>query len=87
MHGHALEFDPMLGCFEVAADGGQAISTATSGTHGGNMDYRGFREGITVYFPVFAKGALFFLGMGTPCKATAKFAARASRFRWMCSLA
>ncbi|MCV4820492.1 acetamidase/formamidase family protein, partial [Escherichia coli] len=50
--------------FGVAADGGQAISTATSGTHGGNMDYRGFREGVTVYFPVFAEGALFFLGDG-----------------------
>jgi acetamidase/formamidase len=59
-----LELDPMLGCFGVAADGGQAISTATSGTHGGNMDYRGFRQGATVYFPVFTPGALFFLGDG-----------------------
>lgn len=64
LHGFALELDPMLGCFGVAADEGQAISTATSGTHGGNMDYRGFREGVTVYFPVFAEGALFFLGDG-----------------------
>lgn len=64
LHGHALALDPMLGCFGVAADGGQAISTATSGTHGGNMDYRGFRQGTTVYFPVFARGALFFLGDG-----------------------
>ncbi len=64
LHGLELELDPMLGCFGVAADGGQAISTATSDTHGGNMDYRGFREGVTVYFPVFAKGALFFLGDG-----------------------
>ncbi|MER3553720.1 MAG: acetamidase [Meiothermus sp.] len=64
LHGFGLELDPMLGCFGVAADEGQAISTATSGTHGGNMDYRGFREGVTVYFPVFAEGALFFLGDG-----------------------
>lgn len=28
------------------------------------MDYRGFVEGVTVYFPVFAKGALFCLGDG-----------------------
>ena len=28
------------------------------------MDYRGFREGVTVYFPVFAEGALFHLGDG-----------------------
>jgi acetamidase/formamidase len=64
LHGFALGLDPMLGCFGVAADGGQAISTATSGTHGGNMDYRGFKEGTRVYFPVFAQGALFFLGDG-----------------------
>ena len=29
-----------------------------------NMDYRGFCQGATVYFPVFADGALFFLGDG-----------------------
>ena len=26
------------------------------------MDYRGFRAGVTVYFPVFVEGALFFVG-------------------------
>ena len=51
-----LPLDPMLGCFGVAPPRGQAISTATSGEHGGNMDYRGFREGVTVYFPVFVAG-------------------------------
>ncbi|HYI24342.1 MAG TPA: acetamidase/formamidase family protein, partial [Thermomicrobiales bacterium] len=55
---------PMLGCFGVAASGGQAISTATSAEHGGNMDYRGFKQGATVYFPVFTEGALFHLGDG-----------------------
>ncbi len=59
-----LPLAPMLGCFGVAPPGGQAISTATSGHHGGNMDYRGFKEGVTAYFPVFAPGALFFLGDG-----------------------
>lgn len=59
-----LPIAPMLGCFGVAAAGGQAISTATSAEHGGNMDYRGFRAGVTVYFPVFAEGALFYLGDG-----------------------
>ena len=54
----------MLGCFGVAPERGQAISTATSGPNGGNMDYRGFVEGVTVYFPVFAEGALFHLGDG-----------------------
>ncbi len=55
---------PMLGCFGVAPADGQAISTATSAEHGGNMDYRGFGEGVSVYFPVFVPGALFFLGDG-----------------------
>jgi acetamidase/formamidase len=59
-----LPLRPMLGCFGVAAAGGQAISTATSAEHGGNMDYRGFTAGVTVYFPVFAEGALFYLGDG-----------------------
>jgi acetamidase/formamidase len=53
---------PMLGCFGVAPERNQAISTATSGQHGGNMDYRGFVAGVTVYFPVSVLGALFFLG-------------------------
>ena len=55
---------PMVGCFGVAPPRGQAISTATSSTHGGNMDYRGFSEGVTVYLPVFVPGALFYLGDG-----------------------
>jgi acetamidase/formamidase len=59
-----LPLDPMLGCFGVAAERGQAISTATSGPHGGNMDYRGFRQGVTVTFPVFAEGALLHVGDG-----------------------
>jgi amidase len=59
-----LPIRPMVGCFGVAPMGGQAISTATSGEHGGNMDYRHFVEGVTVYFPVFAEGALFHIGDG-----------------------
>ena len=55
---------PMVGCFGVAPPRGQAISTATSSTHGGNMDYRGFSQGVTVYLPVFVPGALFYLGDG-----------------------
>jgi amidase len=59
-----LQLDPMVGCFGVAPGRGQAISTATSGPHGGNMDYRGFREGVTVFFPVAVEGALFHIGDG-----------------------
>jgi amidase len=60
----ALPLAPMLGCFGVAPDGGQAISAATSGPHGGNMDYRGFAPGVVVYLPVFMPGALIFVGDG-----------------------
>jgi amidase len=59
-----LPLEPMLGCFGVAPSRDQAISTATSGPHGGNMDYRGFMSGVTVYFPVAAAGALLFVGDG-----------------------
>jgi len=59
-----LPLSPMIGCFGVAPPNGQAISTATSGQYGGNMDYRGFRQGVTAYFPVFVEGALFHIGDG-----------------------
>jgi amidase len=59
-----LPLEPMVGCFGVAPPRRQAISTATSSTHGGNMDYRGFVQGVKVYFPVAAPGALFHLGDG-----------------------
>ncbi len=59
-----LPLNPMVGCFGVAPAQGQAISTATSAEHGGNMDYNGFVQGVTVYFPVFAPGALFHIGDG-----------------------
>lgn len=62
-----LPLEPMLGCFGVAPRLGQAISTATSGEYGGNMDYRLFGAGTTVWFPVSVEGALFFLG---DCHAT-----------------
>ena len=58
----SVAVEPMIGCFGVAPDVGQAISTATSGRYGGNMDYRGFCAGVDVMFPVSAPGALFFLG-------------------------
>lgn len=57
-----LPFEPMIGCFGVAPSLGQAFSTATSAENGGNMDYRGFKPGTTVYLPVEVPGALFFLG-------------------------
>ena len=55
---------PMVGCFGVAPDRGQSISTATSGPYGGNMDYKGFQVGVTAFLPVFVEGALFHIGDG-----------------------
>ena len=57
-----LPLAPMIGCFGVAPKLGEAISTATSAEFGGNMDYRLFGPGTTVWLPVAAPGALFFLG-------------------------
>lgn len=59
-----VPLDPMLGCFGVAPARGQALSTATSGDYGGNMDYRRCRAGATLFFPVQAPGGNFFLGDG-----------------------
>lgn len=59
-----VPIDAMVGCFGVAPPSPEAVSTATSGPHGGNMDYRRFTEGVTVYFPVSVPGALFFIGDG-----------------------
>jgi amidase len=59
-----LPLDPMIGCFGVAPADGEAISTSTPGPHGGNMDWRGFRPGTTVWFPVSVPGALLFAGDG-----------------------
>lgn len=64
LEGLTLPMDPMVGCFGVAPARGEAISTATSAEHGGNMDYRGFREGVTIYLPVFVPGALLHVGDG-----------------------
>jgi amidase len=60
--GWSVAIEPMIGCLGVAPELGQAISTTTSGRHGGNMDYRGFRAGTEAMFPVAVPGALFFLG-------------------------
>lgn len=64
----APAIQPMIGCFGVAPAGGQAISTATSGPNGGNMDYRLFAPGTTAWFPVSVPGALFYLGDGHACQ-------------------
>lgn len=62
LEGFVLPLEPMIGCFGVAPRLGGAISNATSAENGGNMDYRGFGPGTTVWFPVAVPGALFALG-------------------------
>jgi amidase len=55
---------PMLGCIGVATAGDEVMSSGPAGSHGGNMDFNEAVEGATVYFPVFHKGAYFYLGDG-----------------------
>ncbi|QTD43208.1 acetamidase/formamidase family protein [Sporosarcina sp. Te-1] len=57
----ALPLNPMIGVIGVAPEA-EAISCGTPGRHGGNMDTKLITEGATLYFPVFAEGALFALG-------------------------
>ncbi len=68
LHDWSVALAPMLGCLGVAPAGGQAISTATSGPNGGNMDYRRLGPGTTIAFPVSVPGALFHLGDGHACQ-------------------
>lgn len=55
---------PFLGTVGLAPDFGEAVLSLTPAEHGGNMDCVETREGTTLYFPVFVKGALFMLGDG-----------------------
>lgn len=59
-----IKLDPMLGCVSVAPFWGQAGSTSDFGDWGGNLDYNGIREGVTVYFSAFYAGGLLFIGDG-----------------------
>ena len=61
---YAVPVRPMLGCVGVAPPGGQVIDARESGVYGGNMDFNEIREGVTLYLPVFQRGALLFLGDG-----------------------
>jgi acetamidase/formamidase len=59
-----VRLNPMLGCVAVAPPANQAFRTGWPGSFGGNMDYNGLREGVTVYLPVYVAGALLFVGDG-----------------------
>ncbi len=59
-----LPLHPMLGCIGTAPANNAAIPTSYPDNFGGNMDYNGMGEGVTVMLPVFEPGALLFLGDG-----------------------
>jgi amidase len=61
---YSVRLQPMLGCIAVAPPAHQSFRTGSPGTFGGNMDYNQMREGTTLYLPVFAPGALLFVGDG-----------------------
>ena len=61
---YTVKLRPMLGCIAVAPPAHQAYRTGFLGSFGGNMDYNQLGEGVTLYLPVFAPGALLFLGDG-----------------------
>ena len=62
--GIELPLKPMLGCIGVAPMRKEAISTATPGAFGGNMDYASMGAGVKLMLPVSEPGALLFLGDG-----------------------
>ncbi len=59
-----LPVKPMLGCIGVATRGETVLTSGPAAAHGGNMDYNDVAEGATLYFPVYHKGAYFYLGDG-----------------------
>jgi amidase len=61
---YTVKLQPMMGCIAVAPPAHQAMRTGFLGSYGGNMDYNQMREGTTIYLPVYAPGALLFIGDG-----------------------
>jgi amidase len=61
---YTVKLQPMMGCIAVAPPDHQAMRTGFLGSYGGNMDYNQMREGTTIYLPVYAPGALLFIGDG-----------------------
>lgn len=61
---YRVPLQPMLGCVAVAPPDQQTFRSGWLGSYGGNMDYNGLREGVTLYLPVYQEGALLFVGDG-----------------------
>jgi len=58
----SVPMEPFAGVMAVALDSTEMISTIPPRANGGNMDDPHLVKGVTVYFPVFVKGALFSIG-------------------------
>jgi amidase len=59
-----VKLQPMLGCVAVAPPDNQTFRSGWLGSWGGNMDYNGLREGVTLYLTVNQPGASLFVGDG-----------------------
>ncbi len=59
-----LPLAPMVGSIGVAPPLNMALYAGDLWIHGGNMDYRRFGEGTTIYIPVYRAGAYLVLGDG-----------------------
>ncbi|WP_172328488.1 acetamidase/formamidase family protein [Mangrovicoccus sp. HB161399] len=63
--GKTLPLDPFFGILGVAPPASYGrISTAEPREHGGNMDNKELKVGVTLYLPVWNAGALFSVGDG-----------------------
>jgi acetamidase/formamidase len=60
--GIVVPLKPFAGIMGVAPAGAEALDTFPPRANGGNMDNPALTKGTTVYFPVFAEGALFSIG-------------------------
>ncbi len=57
-----VSLDPFIGSIGVAPRFGRIETTLTPGEYGGNMDCVETREGVTLYLPVWVKGAYLSFG-------------------------
>jgi amidase len=65
LKGYSAPVRPMLGCIATAPNPAAAApASGDSGGWGGNMDFNEIVEGATVYLPVYAPGALLYVGDG-----------------------
>ena len=57
----SIPVDPMIGVIGTAPAEG-TVSTDDPGPHGGNMDCKEIKEGVSLYLPVAVEGALLSMG-------------------------